>query len=135
MANPLRYSDPLGLKSFPFGSGKFCRDTDCPCVNPPIEVLGEDSAAFVPPPERGQCVDADAVYGRKCVLKIPDNFKCTLKCDPSAPSGDKGRLECRPKLIFGGIGLYVARRKPECFDDPKEIPLGWPPNPFAAGEP
>jgi hypothetical protein len=67
------------------------------------------------------------------VLKIPDNFSCTLKCNPSAPPGEQGTLECRPKgLILGTIGLLLGR-KPECFTGPDQVPPGWPPNPFWAG--
>lgn len=73
------------------------------------------------------------VYSAKCVVKIPDNFKCTLKCDSSAPVGQQGKLECRPKGLFGGVGLYLLGRKPECFDDSKDIPVSWPPNPFVSG--
>lgn len=132
MANPLRFSDPLGLRRWPFGAGKFCQDDSCQC-EPPVQVLGEDSGAFTPLPGNGQCVDADAVYSKECVVKIPDNFQCTLKCGPSAPPGEQGKLECRPKGLFGGVGLYLLGRKPECFDNPADIPVGWPPNPFATG--
>jgi len=52
-SNPLRFIDPLGLRQWPFGAGKFCRDKNCQCDNPPVRVLGEDSAAFVPLPGKG----------------------------------------------------------------------------------
>jgi RHS repeat-associated protein len=128
-SNPSRFSDPLGLRSWPFGGGQFCRDPSCRC-EPPVKVLGEDQAAFVPTPGSGQCVEADAVYSSKCVLKIPDNIDCTLKCDPSAPPGQQGTLVCKSEgVILGAIGVVLGK-KPECFTEPGQVPLGWPQNPF-----
>jgi len=131
-SNPLRFSDPLGLRKWPFGAGRFCRDRSCQC-EPPIRVLGEDQNAFIPTPGPGGCVDADAVYSVECVLKIPDNISCTLKCDPTAPKGQQGKLECRPKgFILGSIAVALGK-KPECFTGPEQVPRGWPSNPFWAG--
>lgn len=127
-ANPLRFTDPLGLRSWPFGGGEFCRDGSCRCT-PPVRVLGEDSTAFVPVPGPGQCVEADAVYSVKCVLKIPDNFRCTLKCESGG-----GELVCDTDIpILGALAEVLLGKKPECFDGPEQLPPGWPPNPFWGG--
>jgi RHS repeat-associated protein len=133
-SNPLRFRDPLGLRSWPFGGGQFCRDPSCQC-EPPVKVLAEDGLVFVSTPGAGQCVEADAVYSAKCVLKIPDNIDCTLKCDPSAPPGEQGILECKPEGIILGAIAVILGKKPECFTDPGQIPIGWPPNPFWGGRP
>ena len=128
---PLMLTDPLGLRSWPFGAGQFCRDKSCQCVDPPVRVLGEDSFAFEPLQRPGQCQDADAVYSVQCVVKIPDNFKCTLKCDPGAPEGPQGKLVCRPKgLLLGAAAQIFLGKKPECFKPEKGLPEGWPPNPI-----
>jgi len=126
---PLIFTDPLGLRQFPFGAGQFCGDRSCGC-KPPFKVLGEDSPSFLPSAPFG-CVDADAVYTRKCVVKIPDNFSCVLQCDPGAPAGEQGTLICYPKgFILGPLAHVVLGKKPQCFDRPEQIPKGWPPNPF-----
>jgi len=128
---PLMLTDPLGLRSWPFGAGQFCRDDSCQCVNPPVRVLGEDSFAFEPLQGPGQCVDADAVYSKECVVKIPDNFKCTLKCEPGAPAGQLGKLECHPKgFVLGFAAQIFLGKEPECFKPEKGLPKGWPPNPI-----
>lgn len=133
-SNPLRYTDPLGLRSWPFGAGRFCRDKSCQCVDPPIKIKGEDSPGFVPTPGAGQCVDADAAYSRECVVKIPDHIECTLKCDANAAAGQQGELVCRFKgPLLGPVAHYLLGKKPECFDKPPQIPPGWPPNPFFGG--
>ncbi|HYH45336.1 MAG TPA: RHS repeat-associated core domain-containing protein, partial [Thermoanaerobaculia bacterium] len=128
-SKPLVFTDPLGLRQFPFGAGQFCRDPSCRC-EPPVKVLVEDSASLLTSTPLG-CVDADAVYSASCVTKIPDNFSCTLKCDPSAPTGQQGTLICYPKgFILGPFAHVVLDERPRCL---KQIPPGWPPNPLGQG--
>ena len=127
--NPPRFIDPLGLRQWPFGAGKFCRDKSCRC-QPPIKVLGEDSATFIASPGLGGCVDADAVYSVQCVLKIPDNMTCTLQCD----SGGRGELVCDNDIpILSAVAEVLLDKKPVCFTEVRQIPRGWPPNPFWSG--
>jgi RHS repeat-associated protein len=119
---PLRFSDPLGLKQWPFGGGLFCNDKSCSCIPPPpIKVLGEDTFSFVATPAPGQCVESDAVYSAKGVVKIPDNFRCTLKCE-----GGHGTLTCIARPPVPGI-------VPTFYPPGKDLPPGWPVNPFPPG--
>jgi RHS repeat-associated protein len=130
--DPTRYSDPLGLRQWPFGAGKFCRDKSCECSeDPPVKVIGEDSPSFGVTPASGGCVEADAVYSAKCVVKIPDNMQCTLKCSAGAPPGQQGQLSCKAKgLVLGPAAQLFLGKKPECFASPEQLPPGWPPNPL-----
>ncbi len=66
----------------------------------------------------GQCVESDAVYSAKGVVKIPDNFRCTMKCQ-----GGHGTLTCkaRPPVPFV---------KPHFLPPGAKLPNGWPVNPF-----
>ncbi len=121
-SGPTRFTDPLGLRRWPFGGGKFCRDRSCDC-EPPIRVLGEDGPTFVPTPPAGQCVEADAVYSASGVVKIPDNFRCTLRCRENSARGD---LICRARP-------YIPGQRPQPFPPTSPLPPGWPPNPFSSG--
>ena len=128
-SNPLRFLDPLGLRQWPFGAGKFCRGKSCRC-EPPIKVLGEDAASFIATPGLGGCVDADAVYSVECVLKIPDNMTCTLKCD----AGGRGEFVCDNDIpILSALAEVLLGKKPVCFTEARQVPRGWPPNPFWSG--
>lgn len=124
---PLTLTDPLGLRQFPFGAGQFCRDPSCRCPTwPPVKVLGEDDPTFSPTMQSG-CVDADAAYTPGCILKVPDNYSCVLKCGPQGSVGQE-TITCRPKGFFLGIAAHVfLHKKPECLPTPA---LGWPANPF-----
>jgi len=91
-----------------------------------VKVLGEDNPTFSPTMQSG-CVDADAAYTPGCILKIPDNYSCVLKCGPQGSVGQE-TITCRPKGFFLGIAAHVfLDKKPECLSTP---PLGWPANPF-----
>jgi len=99
------------------GQGKFC--TDKSCSRCPHRVLPEDQVPGQQPvdgPAPGTCMDADAVYlANRCVLKIPDNCRCTFECT------GKEKISC---FCFP-LGL-VSQPRMICDND--KLPPGWPPN-------
>jgi len=115
--NPIGYVDPSGLRTPIIGAGKFC--TDKSCKECPDKMLPEDQTPNQQPidgPAPGTCKDADAIYLKTgCVIKIPDNCRCTLNC-----AKDKISCFCFP------LGL-VSQPQLICGND--KLPKGWPPNP------
>ncbi len=116
--SPVLFTDPLGLRKPIIGAGKFCVGKNCSC-NQPLFLLDEDRSALVLSPAAGQCVEADAVYMATGVLKIPDNFRCTLKCRP----GMRPSIECSARPVVPG-------KNPVFFDRGHALPNGWPTNPL-----
>lgn len=89
-----------------------------------MRVLVEDTATLVAPPGPGQCVEADAVYTFGGVLKIPDNYRCTLRCN------EQGQL--RAVSALGSVDCaakpWIPGYKPVRFGRGERLPDGWPAN-------
>ncbi len=117
LMNPERNTDPDGRRTFGIG-GSFCVDPDCRCTRAePLKLKAEDSTDFVEVPKPGGCVDVDAVYRKKGVLKIRDFGRCRLRCSGGVPS----EVVCSP---LPPTTFYPCKAK---------LPDGWPPNELCGG--
>jgi RHS repeat-associated protein len=124
-SRPMAYSDPLGLKTFGVGSGKACTDKNCRC-EPPVLIKPEEGPGLTAPPPPGQCTAADAIYTANGVLKIPDNFRCTIKCSPDGTKPQE--VACGTVIPFHWLPPWKDK-VPQLFPPGRPLPNDWPPNP------
>ena len=124
--NPVRYSDATGLWPSAFTPGKLCNEgCDTKSGAPGCEFMSKPEENNAAPleglPPAGQCVDADAVYTRWGVVKIPNNCICTVKC-----AGANQVISCGCAPGYGSAG------SPTWFPRTANLPQGWQPNTLPA---
>ncbi len=117
--DPINKMDPSGLRTPGLGGGEVC--TDASCHKCPFDILPEDQVPDQQPiggPNPGSCVEADAICLKNgCVLKVPDNCKCTIHCNSD-------EISC---YCWGGaVSMVITKLHPQMLCGKDNLPPGWP---------
>ncbi|XXF76805.1 DUF6531 domain-containing protein [Myxococcaceae bacterium GXIMD 01537] len=120
--SPLYFTDPDGLRNFGI-AGKLCMPKTCSkdAQNQCGYLPEDDSSKPFNAPAPGECVDADAVYTRTGIIKIPDTCNCEITCNSQ---GGYGGVACSCwKYPERDTGYITPEQRRE---------WKWPENPWLA---